>query len=396
MISSINSGNDKKKHHVLHLIDTLEMGGAQKILYQLAVKASNDFKVTVAAWCHPGPYVDMLREKGIAVEVFMMKRRSILLLPLFIFDSIRIVARLSMYVRKNSIDIIHSQLPESHILAVLVSAITGCKAVVTVQNNNIMPFNRSAPVRNRLRKSAMNFFFSKADMVLAVGNDVKKNVEKDMNYSGNLKIVYNAIDYDRFTVTYDTQQLKKNLGLSKKSKVILCIGRLVPQKGQNYLIDAASRLIGRYPTLKILLLGDGPLEAELKAKTEALRLGKNINFLGLRSDVPELLSLCDIFILPSIYEGLPLVVLEAMAASRPVIATNVEGTRELVSDGVEGLLVSPKSADHLAEAIDNLLSNPDAAQAMGNNGRKKVYNTFRLEQMVASTEAIYSSLMEGK
>jgi len=184
---------------------------------------------------------------------------------------------------------------------------------------------------------------------------------------------------------------RESIGLSADDKIVGMVGRLVPQKGHVYLIDAAELVIKKFPDVKFVIVGDGELKDQLLEKVRARNLEKNFRFLGFRSDVNELLWTFDIFTLPSLYEGLPNVVLEALASSLPVVATPVDGTKEAVVDNETGFLVPVKDVEGLANALIKLLSDPALARRIGKNGRKRVEDVFSLEKQVKSFEKLYES-----
>ena len=184
--------------------------------------------------------------------------------------------------------------------------------------------------------------------------------------------------------TYDTSE----------RPVIGTIGRLHPQKGHRFLIEAARDVIARYPDAEFQIVGDGELAGELKARTTRLGLDGHVQFLGSRTDIPFLLEKMDLFVLPSLWEGLPLVLLEAMASGLPVVATAVDGITEIVQDRVEALLVKPKDAGALSHAILLLLGSRTIAEQLGRAAKVTVVERFGVERMVRETEDVYRSVLK--
>ncbi len=167
-------------------------------------------------------------------------------------------------------------------------------------------------------------------------------------------------------------------------------------KGHASLIDATVQILEKFPNTKVLLVGDGPRRSQMENKVSALALSDTIIFTGIRQDVREILPLFDLFVLPSLSEGLPVSILEAMAASKPVVATYVGGVPEAVVDGVTGLLVPPRDPTALAQAIVHLLGDPDLRQQMGQAGRERVLEHFSVERMVERTQNLYEQLLVAK
>ena len=174
---------------------------------------------------------------------------------------------------------------------------------------------------------------------------------------------------------------------------VLIVGRLVPQKGIPVLLEAARTVLRSHPRARFTLAGDGPLRLELEAQAKRLGISQQVRFLGTVRDTPELLARCDLFVLPSLWEGMPLSLLEAMAAGRPAVATAVSGSAELILDEETGLLVPPGDAAALAAAMARLLEDPATAEAMGTRARDRVRREFSLERMVESTHTLYCNLL---
>ena len=150
------------------------------------------------------------------------------------------------------------------------------------------------------------------------------------------------------------------------------------------------------PKAKFLVVGEGAEKNRLKKLAEKLNISENVIFTGLRGDVREILVITDIFVLPSLFEGLPNVIMEAMLAGKPVVATHIPGNDELVIDGETGSLVLSKDSDSLASAIINILENPDKGKQMGINGRKRVEEYFSIDETVKKTEELYEALVRLK
>ena len=162
-----------------------------------------------------------------------------------------------------------------------------------------------------------------------------------------------------------------------------------------YLIESIPEIIETLPQSKILIAGDGPLRAEMEALGERLKIGKNIIFAGFRSDIKEILSALDLLVIPSLSEGFPMVTLEAMAMAKPIVATNIDGITEQITDGVDGILVPPKNPSALAKAAIRVLNDRKLATTIGLSARKRVEQEFSVEKMVSETEKVYLSLLKA-
>lgn len=186
--------------------------------------------------------------------------------------------------------------------------------------------------------------------------------------------------------------LLARLGLPATARVLLTVGRLDEQKGYPGLLAAAERVLPRHPDVHFLLVGEGPQEDEIRQAVVSPGLAGRVQLLGQRDDVHDLLHASYALVSPSLYEGLPLVVLEAMAAGLPVVGTRVTGTEEAVEDGVTGRLVPAADPDALAQALLGLLEDPETAAAWGAAGRRRFEAKFTAERMVSETLKVYEDI----
>jgi glycosyltransferase involved in cell wall biosynthesis len=182
---------------------------------------------------------------------------------------------------------------------------------------------------------------------------------------------------------------RADLTRGRGGPVVLTAARLDWQKGHEYLLRAAERV----PEATFVLAGDGPLRARLSELAGSLGVADRVLFLGHRDDIPALLASCDVFVLPSLYEGLPLSLLEAMASGRPAIATDVAGSNEVVRHAESGLLVPPADPPALADAIRRMLGDPGAAERLASAGRARVEREFSVERMVRGVEGVYEQVL---
>jgi glycosyltransferase involved in cell wall biosynthesis len=195
-------------------------------------------------------------------------------------------------------------------------------------------------------------------------------------------VVYYGIDLERFA--------NAEPGLAKEGPLIGCVSRLVPQKGLHLLIEAAPAVLSRHPDARFVLVGEGELRGELEEQARAARLAGRFIFTGQRQDVPELVSSFDVFALPSYFEGLCYAVIEAQAAGVPVVATPVGGIPENVVPGETGVLVPIGDAAALAEAISDLLDDPEEAGRLASEARRRVFERYPVERMVEQTLRLYA------
>ena len=207
--------------------------------------------------------------------------------------------------------------------------------------------------------------------------------------------LYNAIDLERFStpVSQDTQREKRrDLDVPPGALLIGTIGRLTLQKGYAILLQAAAQVVARIPSAHFLIIGEGELESELEGLAKELGLARVVHFAGPRGDIEELLAIMDLFVSSSLWEGLPTVLLESMAARRPIVATDVSGTRELVQENVTGYLVPPGDPDALAEAILRALEERQRTAVMVASAYRRVQD-FSINRVAEQHVELYSRLL---
>jgi len=213
-------------------------------------------------------------------------------------------------------------------------------------------------------------------------------------YPGNkITTIHNGVKLDRFSPHCDKSYLRKELGLSEEHVLVGTVANLIPQKGHEYLLEAADLVVRENKQVVFVWIGDGLLRSELQMECAERGLTENIYFLSERKDIPEVLSSLDVFVLPSLWEGFGIALVEAMATGLPVIASNVDGIVEVVVDGITGVLVEPKDVEGLAKAIRCLLDDPTKRGRMGQAGRQRVMRRFSVENVASAYETLYRRLI---
>ncbi len=207
-----------------------------------------------------------------------------------------------------------------------------------------------------------------------------------------IEVIENGIDLDRYCTVADRRVLRQRLGLDPARRYVAAVARFHPVKDHATLLRAFAIVATAQSDVDLLLAGDGPLRADLTALVERLGIAKRVRFLGVRSDVPDLLQAVDVFTLTSLSEAASLTLLEAMAASLPVVVTDVGGNPEIVRHGMEGLLAPRGDETAIATALLAVLDDPHAAAAMGAAGRRRVEEHYQLSQTVEAYWRLYQRL----
>lgn len=211
-------------------------------------------------------------------------------------------------------------------------------------------------------------------------------------------VVHNAVSIDRLGKGQATElrgTVCKRLGIPENSKMIVTAGRLSPEKGHRFLVEAIGKIVKKEKNTFFIFCGTGPSKNDLEKQARELGIYEQCRFAGFRRDLNEIFRVMDLLVLPSLTEGLPNVVLEAFACAKPVIATNVGGVPEIVEDGINGILVSSKRSDLLAEALERLVSSPKMARQMGQAGYCKVKSAFTFKEQTQKFEEIYHQILEA-
>lgn len=362
---------------VLHLVQGLEIGGLELMTVSLLEGLDRSrFMPQVCCFDVVGPLADRLIEQGIPVH-FLQRSPGVDLSYPF---------KLARLMRKEAIDILHLHNPTALFYGALAGKIARISRIIYTEHGR--DFSSSWKVKQ------VNRFLSNIVDEIVVVAEYGRNylVSKEKFSPSRIRKIYNGIDPKKFPSKIKIQvkqEILHNLGLTACTEIVGIVARLDPIKNHAALFKAMIKVFSVFPQAILLVIGDGPLRIELKEQVNELGLKKNIVFLGARLDIPSLLSALDVFVLPSLSEGLSLTLLEACAAGKPVVTTTVGGNPEIVENGVNGLLVPSADTEALGAAIVNILMNKEKAQQMGAKARAKFEELFTVETMINSYESLY-------
>jgi sugar transferase (PEP-CTERM/EpsH1 system associated) len=360
----------------VHLITELDTGGAQKALARLLARLDRQrFNLAVACLYNGDKAVAQeIRAHGIPVTDLGMTAK-------WRWDA---MWRLYRLLRRERPTILHTWLFHANLPGRILGWLAGVPIIICSERTMAM----ESKWRYRLNRWTVGL----VDRVTAVSDNVRDFCISHIGLPAEkLIVIYNGIELPEKPLA-SRQEARAELDLPLDASVIGAVGRLDPVKGVNFLVQALSQVDGAH----LAVIGDGTERAALEALADSLGVADRVHWAGHRRDVPRLLPAFDLFIQPSVHEGLPNTVLEAMAAGLPVVATAVGGTPEVVLDGIIGLLVPPRDPQALAEAITRLLGVPDLRRKMGRAGRERVERHFSIEETVRQTEALYETLLLEK
>lgn len=371
-----------KRINVLLLVTELNIGGAEKVVQQIATGLPLDrYRVLVACLYDPGPIAHDIRDAGVPVVDLQMRGK---------WDA-RVVHRLHRLLQHHRIDILHSHLIHANLLAAAVGRLGGTRIIITTRHNVYI-----GPI---WREWFNRWLSPRRDAAVVISEEVRiAELERSKSDCDKVFLIPNGITVSRFREIDPAAMLslREVWQIGPNDLAIGMLARFHEQKGHRHIIDAAKIILRKMPDTKVVLVGEGQLLPSMQARARRLGIAGSVIFPGIRRDVPEILGLLDLFVLPSLWEGLPISILEAMAARLPVVATRVGGVPEVVLDGVTGLLVPPRDPQALAGAIVRLLGDPELRRRMGQAGRERVREHFSVDQMVRRTEALYEELLKEK
>jgi glycosyltransferase involved in cell wall biosynthesis len=364
---------------VLQLIPTLDRSGAEKQMVMLAKGLPRDrFQVEVATLTRYGPFEAELRDAGIAVTT--VAKRSKL-------DPLALV-RLTRFLMAGRFDVVQSWIFAANTYGRVAAHLARVPAVVVAEMAVDLWKGRSERLIDRQLATWCDCLVGNSCAVVDFYREI--GVPDD-----RLVMIHSGIDAAEPPVI-DREAVRAELGFGRRAPLVLFAGRLAEQKRVNDLLKALDLLQHVQPDLCSVIVGDGPLRAHLEEIAQAYDLKSRVRFLGHCNDVPRLLTAADLVVLPSAYEGLPNIVLEAMWFRKPVVATAAPGTTEVVVDGETGLLVPVGNTVCLARAIRDVIRNPALAERLGQAGRARADAHFRTDAMVTQFAELYEQLARFK
>jgi glycosyltransferase involved in cell wall biosynthesis len=247
----------------------------------------------------------------------------------------------------------------------------------------------SSRVRSEEDREMLRVLTPQMDQLIAVSRMIEDKLVSEGRTSAPITRIYNGVDLSRYERIEACCTLPEEYGMEPGSQIVGVVARLEPEKGHPTLLEAWPLVLRAVPDAYLLIVGEGSRREALEAQTRALRIAHRVVFTGRRDDVPAVTAALDVAVLPSYREAQGLSILEALALSRPVVASNVGGIPEMITDGVNGLLVPPHDADALATAITRLLRDHPLADTLGRAGHDMVHDRFCIDLMVESVQAIY-------
>ena len=361
---------------VLHVVRSLEVGGLERLVCELVLERSRG-TTAVACLTVLGTLGEDLRSQGVSVTALGIEGAS----P-------TAVGSLRGLIRETGVQVLHCHNMLAHFYGSLAARLCKPIPVVLSKHGAVIP---SGGLSGRI-----NRWLLRRTQVVGVSEEVCE-LMGGWQLRGSPEVLYipNGVSlspYDHLPTACEVRQLH---GWPTDDYLVGTVARLSKAKDQVTLLRAFQWLQQRIPRARLVLVGDGPMRSDLEDESVRLGISDKTHFLGERADVPQLLAAMDVFALSSVTEGIPMTILEAMAARLPVVATRVGGIPQVVRDGKTGLLVSPGCPGELARQLAALAANSGLRHSMGRAGRKTVVDEYSAKTMAARYENVYGALLQG-
>jgi len=375
-----------KQVAVLHIVSNLNKNGPAFVVNDLAIGLKdNNCQVFIAS--SGGTLESDLKKEGIKIyniPIARLGKSKVKYVYKYAFNFVKSLSILMKLVEESKINIIHAHQPIPILLGLIVSKLTKIPIVTTAHN-----------IYNP--KSVVDRMYTKGNLVVAVSEQVRKSMIDDFKVNdGKVFTVHNGINIKRLKKNHESKHsIRSEYGLKKDCILIGAIAGLRKQKALNYFIEAAKLVSNEFSNVKFIIVGDGELREELGELSNNLNMSDKIIFTGFREDVPQIIKELDIFCLSSIYEGLPISLLEALGNSTPVVVTAVGGIPELITDGLNGLLVPPRDSEKLADSLIRLISNKDLAELLKKNAFNSIIENFSEHSMAIKHIELYMKLIKS-
>ena len=366
-----------KPYRILHMIGGGEIGGAEHHVLSLLQGLNHSHFIPSLICLNRGPFANLAANSGIPTETFPMH------FPLDLSPLPSLISRL----RKSKIDLIHTHGSRANLLGRLGAKCLGLPCISTVHSS--LAYDYLSPWSAWLAIELDKLTLPLTSGIITVSEHLAAEVA--LRGGKNIETIYNGQIPQSYTSSPGRSQFRRQWDIPDHALVLGTIGRLHPTKGQIFMIKAAMHLQAEFPNLYLLFIGDGPLRGDLERELQDSKL--SYKFAGYLPHAYEALTAMDLFILPSISEGMGLVLLEAMNAQVPIVASSVGGIPEVIRSGIDGVLVPPGDVSKLREACRSVLKNPEFASSLVQSAQKR-RSLFSLEKMIKETEQIYFRLLE--
>ena len=370
---------------VLQLISSTGYYGAEAVVVNLSKQLE---KLGVSNTI--GVFQNAHRPNLEVAEVAKQQRLRVEILPCAGRMDWGCVRRIRDRVRGEGFDVLHTHGYKAHLYGYLAVRAISCPVVATCHGYRSVLPPGLARLRQQFYGAVERALLRRFDRVVAVSSELAEALGKARVASGKLTIIRNGVDPDGFGSACPSADLEKIKG---GRMAVGLVGRLTEGKGHRQLFQAAREILVRHPNTVLFVVGDGPLKSRLEDLARELGIASSVFFTGKRSDMVGVYAALDIFVLPSLYEGLPMVILEALAAKRAVIATRVGAVPDLILEGNTGLLIEPADIPALGNAMIRLMTDAGLRRSLGENGAAFVRKQFSAQSMAGKYLELYQAVV---
>ena len=363
---------------VLHLITSFEIGGTERQAVELLKRLDDErYDVRLAVLRNEGPFYK-------AIEARFPNLPEFPLTSFYDANAVKQLLRLRRLMIREGIEILHAHDFYSSFIGAAAARLSGVRVIAAQRHMKLSD--------RRAHKWATRIIHRLAHRILVNSEAIRDYIiEHDGAPQHKIVVIRNGVEPVSRPDSHD--EVCKELGLDPGVALVGCVARLQEVKGHRFLIEAAAAVLRTRTDVHFILVGDGPLRAEIENQAASLGIADHVHLLGDRNDVSRLISGFDLVVLASLHEGLPNAVMEAMTAGVPVVATAVGGTKELITDGQTGYLVPPANPAALGERIASTLANKDESRRLALRGLEYVKDIFGMNKMIESVETLYQELM---
>ncbi len=366
----------RSKLNILFFGTQMAIGGAQRLLLDQARWFHDHGHSVTAVFFYDKQGLQARWEAGLGFPLLTLAsvgpRANLLQRPWALVAGL---VKLWMLLRRGHFDVVEAFTYDSNVLALPVAWLAGVPARIATHHGIIENFPAWI---EKLHAWLVNVGIASI-LVSVSGKTLEQAIHSGIRPDRNT-VIPNGIA-PTVIESVDKRDVRRGIGVKNGGPLLLSVGRLVYQKGHEYLVHAMPRILGRYPDTKAVICGEGALRSALERQISELGLEDCVKLLGNRNDISQYLASADVFVLPSRWEGLPVALLEAMAAGLPVVATRVEGVDEVVENERQGLLVPPQDSNALAEALLQLIGDPQLRKQMGAAARHRIQTHYTLDIM---------------
>lgn len=369
-----------KKIKILECIRQGQVGGGESHLFSLCTNLNRNLFDPIVLSFTDGPMIDMLKEKNIETQVIFTQKPF----DIFVWKKVR-----KLLINKK-IDIVHAHGTRANSNVFWAAKSLNIPLIYTIHGWSF--HDNQKPFVKKIRAASERFLTSRAKVNISVSQSNKQTGINNIR-SFTSVVINNGIDQEKFNPAKKFKDVRHELSINKEAILLLFIARVTLHKQPLALLKAFSIALKKIPTMKLLMVGEGDEKDAAVALAKDLKIEQCVVFETFRQDVPDVLNAADIFILPSLWEGLPIGLLEAMSMGKAVIATNVDGTSEIIKHNSNGLLVELKNlVNELAEAIILLANDNTLRQRYSEKAKETISNQFDVAKMTAQIEHIYTSI----